>query len=839
LKLPTTQSHKATFGFAKSFIFAASNAFAMSYGAPSLSFAASHQFKETRPLAVSSEFQSSDGFDTSHMIDGSTTYAESSLLPASRLIDESRYLIPSNSLIGSNKYGLTTLLKVSSSFNISNTVISSVAFAGSVSVQSLNLLTSDDFEATISLIGSKKYEFTPLLKLSSSYENSDSLRSSVGLAVSVSYESITLSTSDDFEATIGLIWSTKHGGTSILTGSPGFKKSNPLRSSVGLATSGSYQSATLLTSRDFEATIALTESLKYGLTPLRSSIAFAASGSVESVTLLTSDDFEATIALIGSTKHERTPLLELSSSYENSNLLRSSLGLAASGSVESPTLLTSDDFEVTMGLVGSKKHEGTTVVQVSLSYENSNSVRSSVGLAVSGSVESPTFLTSDDFEVTMGLVGSKKHRGTPLLELSSSYENSDALGSSVGLAVSGSDESVTLLTSHDVEATLAHGESNKHGLTPLLGITASFVDSKGHSVSESFESVALLVSNNHATTVTLPISSQFYVSTLLDLTDRLIVSCQIVESASVISSDIAKSRELIRSERIDGSVKFVISEEVDQTAKLGVSVGLKVTGVLISGVLYPSVTLIGSELLKQTGGHGLSERFVETELVVSRAIGYSDVLVISGAEIGTWEFEPTTSANITGILAGTTDVKFVGTKNFAVTEQNAAAQLSNGFVITAVLINTAGLQATHGFVNSDKIDGSRSIEGSANFTTSEYFVTQDGGNQGDDRDGISTKALSFIAIGAAVSVLLFAVLVIVFLVKRHKREDLTDLGLDYETEAQANVINLQECESDDGHDGEWDIHDFERALESEFDQPTQEGCSFSDQIFPSDCDELF
>jgi hypothetical protein len=133
--------------------------------------------------------------------------------------------------------------------------------------------------------------------------------------------------------------------------------------------------------------------------------------------------------------------------------------------------------------------------------------------------------------------------------------------------------------------------------------------------------------------------------------------------------------------------------------------------------------------------------------------------------------------------------------------------------------------------------GSQSIEGSRNFTISDQFENQNLGGLENDRTSIPWESLT--AIAAAIVALSVILSLVVFLLKRHKGNQRTDLGLEYETETEANVVTLQECESGDDQGGAWNVHDFERTLEPEFGLESQQAPDFSDQRFPSDCAELF
>jgi hypothetical protein len=102
------------------------------------------------------------------------------------------------------------------------------------------------------------------------------------------------------------------------------------------------------------------------------------------------------------------------------------------------------------------------------------------------------------------------------------------------------------------------------------------------------------------------------------------------------------------------------------------------------------------------------------------------------------------------------------------------------------------------------------------FTASRYATTNGEGEKSDSGLLIATRAGA--AIGAVICLGVFVVGA-VFLMKRVRREDVTDCGIEYE--AEGHGVELQCSESEDNCSENWNIHGFEDAIESTFDAPTQ------------------
>jgi hypothetical protein len=77
----------------------------------------------------------------------------------------------------------------------------------------------------------------------------------------------------------------------------------------------------------------------------------------------------------------------------------------------------------------------------------------------------------------------------------------------------------------------------------------------------------------------------------------------------------------------------------------------------------------------------------------------------------------------------------------------------------------------------------------------------------------------------------------VFLMKRLRREDVTDCRIEYEVEEHG--VEFQRSETGDDHSEDWSIHGFEDSMESVFDTPTQVVHNMIGHLFGIDRDELF
>jgi hypothetical protein len=93
-----------------------------------------------------------------------------------------------------------------------------------------------------------------------------------------------------------------------------------------------------------------------------------------------------------------------------------------------------------------------------------------------------------------------------------------------------------------------------------------------------------------------------------------------------------------------------------------------------------------------------------------------------------------------------------------------------------------------------------------------------------------------IAVIVATAALAGLALVIILFIRRQHNQ-VTDVDLEYETEA--NAIDLNESDSAGDRGDNWTADAFDLAIESAFCPHTQETPETNDSLFLSDCDEIF
>jgi hypothetical protein len=119
------------------------------------------------------------------------------------------------------------------------------------------------------------------------------------------------------------------------------------------------------------------------------------------------------------------------------------------------------------------------------------------------------------------------------------------------------------------------------------------------------------------------------------------------------------------------------------------------------------------------------------------------------------------------------------------------------------------------------------------FTASLYVV-----GIGDEQSTVSVQN-AIVASVSAVFALLMILLIGVFLMRKHRRFAENNGDAMYETEA--NAIELSDSESESSQE-EWDVEDFDRAMQSVFHPESAKAevqADIADDLFPSDCDEMF
>jgi hypothetical protein len=286
----------------------------------------------------------------------------------------------------------------------------------------------------------------------------------------------------------------------------------------------------------------------------------------------------------------------------------------------------------------------------------------------------------------------------------------------------------------------------------------------------------------------------------------------------VISNINEESRNLIGSERIERSAQFAISDALSQTVAFFGSVRPEVTEAFISTVFDPSIKQIVSRFVEATSSYGLSAALLETKSIVSFVIRYSE------SEISAQQFERTRPVSATGNLARTGNGDFFE---------------SLILVVTDVFMKSSTFRVTVQFAESVEIEGSPIVQDSREFAASEYFTTENGENNDGGTDGVKGRGSLVLAIVVSLAALLLIVLGVVFLIRRNRNNQQTDMELAYETETEGNVINLEESDLGNDQADDWDSQDFDAAIEFEFGARTEFEDNPAEDRFPSVCDELF
>jgi hypothetical protein len=242
------------------------------------------------------------------------------------------------------------------------------------------------------------------------------------------------------------------------------------------------------------------------------------------------------------------------------------------------------------------------------------------------------------------------------------------------------------------------------------------------------------------------------------------------------------------------------------------------TTIFTKSTHYDSVGFVGSPALGVTviseSSHVVaSQSVVSDEFILSNNLEASDDLHLSRAG---------------------TESSFSGSQAIPITSAHQPSINpvgSNEIPDTHLVTQTALFIATDDFANSRRGNPSDQLIVSKDFTASPFFY--DGAAKVGR--GVNT-ATSAVAATASVAGLACLAALTLFFVKRRKNQDV-DIGMEYETEAHA--VDLSASDAMDENDDEWDANVFDLAIESAFGQPSQVAYHTSDQMFSSDCDEIF
>jgi hypothetical protein len=308
-------------------------------------------------------------------------------------------------------------------------------------------------------------------------------------------------------------------------------------------------------------------------------------------------------------------------------------------------------------------------------------------------------------------------------------------------------------------------------------------------------------------------SSIRYVESVIDGSIPFAASGLIQSATSLASHNFRETIALIGSQRHDITDILAISSSYDNSDTQDSSL------VYAASKSLESRDLIDSTRVERSVNFGISTGLIRTlKFTVSFVYDYS------GPEIWTERFDETEIVNITGSLLGTGNVLFIASKVFVVTDALMTSSIFDG--------------RTRFYANGD-IAGSRNHQDSIQFAGTEHFIEANGGKDGSGTDKLNGKVSMIVAIVCSLALLLLIVLGVIFLMRRNRKDQLTDVALGYETETEANVIDFHENEFGTDQVEDWNIHGFETAIESEFAGGSQIDGTFNEEIFQPVGDELF
>jgi hypothetical protein len=257
------------------------------------------------------------------------------------------------------------------------------------------------------------------------------------------------------------------------------------------------------------------------------------------------------------------------------------------------------------------------------------------------------------------------------------------------------------------------------------------------------------------------------------------------------------------------SGKFFATRSLEITSDPGVSEkGLKASGWLEVTRKFMESTAIDATKIYSTRDFEPTQ-FIEVSSEPNRSFAFNVSLHFTSSSI----------ANVSSSFGGTQNV-------ISAVFARTLSQDPSTLDVSANYADTSDLPTSRQFAMSD-LHQSIVFHASKNLTASNFGVDE----AGAESRGFITE--SFIAaIAAGLVCLLLTALIILYIRRKHQNAQ-SEQEMAYETEAKA--MDLTENDSDDLSHDESSIDDFDRAIESAF----RGKAPNSDELFPSDCDEIF
>jgi hypothetical protein len=852
-------------------------------------------------LKATIEFSHSDAFQLSTGLSLSKAYG-SHLLAATMVVPESQTADRSLNFWGSNAFhptepsaetavvGPTEVVDDTDSFDPSAQKGNSKGFSRSVDLQGSALLESlvpfihskgplpsIEFDSTnkrrasADFVESPRYKSTNPIVLSTDLRISNPLLSSANFTASKAYES------NDISGSNGVAPTNLHAPTKIVYDSSQFGGSVDFHQTDLFRQTHLYQLTQLIGSDVAEPSrivdnsnvlrsIDIHGSMRFGNT-----IQFWQSNGLPISKGIVSKAFRATTDVAATDELARTVTVIESSRFAESVRFDGSKALKPTGRVNTEEIVSSNQYDNSALLLPSAAFRVSVVFGNTIELWASKPFPRSKGVASIVFDPSAQFAVSDGYAQTAFVIGSSRYDNSINVDGSLNFDASipsaetRLLKESQTINTEVIDFSAQLQASKELIRSVTPLPSIGFGATNLLAQSQAFVASVATALTRKLDVTILVQSSAFGLSSLLPASGPLFVTREHAVTDlkptwNPVVSQFIDGSGRFDVTQLAQTDHFMASELIDISEKYEITSAVKLSSVVPVSVlfglsdnfapsvnpkrslaltssesafesaGLAGTPkeanseVFVASRLANSVSFDGTAFVA-TGIHGESDAPGGTGLyLVSDSYNFTNDLAASGEP-----FEATDAVEVSSPLAGT---------GFGRTETNRESQF---IALSAKHGDTWDLTASGQFAASRQLVASLAYRSQV-FDASDYFTASVFVSHVDEKAGGSGGGQVPFVTGITIGLLSLLALIplSLFLIRRRGKRDASEDALGYETEANAMDVS----DSDTSQDDDWSIDEFDRAVECAFDggpsaYVTNIAPTTGDQLFPSDCDEIF
>jgi hypothetical protein len=716
-------------------------------------------------------------------------------------------MIPTKSFLATSKFGSSNSLIISNSIASSHNIANSGNVAPSAKIDSSeSAVKSKGFIETAKIVESGHFEFT------------DRVGGTGGIAASIIVPSDAFALSAPLTGSQGLIASASY------IESNNFERTSTIKSPAGFAGSVDPQATVNLKASDSAVTLAVGVSTlipESDINPQSSGLVSSGDWPV-SVVIGASQSYQSSLILpsagVGGTPNFIISRSVIDSSqFGATSAMGITLNLAVSINPPPSARLIASNSQDTVAMIASAVIHPTPILQnsvrllispgpVSDSFPASHQFDTSKSFAKSAFGASSLFAGTKNHIQSQSRIESNLPQVSGGFDRSSGFAFSSALPKSVGFAVSSHLEGTRSFITAGVDVSVLHipsaqlksSQSDVISVAPHGSaiIAATGLVSSNQFGASSHVGVTALIDNSNQ----IPNSKALESSFTPNPTNQFGHSNQLLESDTVVSIAVLESGSLIISGGFDRSSGFAFSSALQKSVGFDVSSHLDGTRSFITTRVDVSVLHIPSAQVKSSKSYEISKDFqVSVQVNASSRPAESGGFVSQDVPISS-PVQPSIAVIATAAVVGSNLI--AGTPSF----------------LTDQLGNSLTPDPSHNFVGSDV------------FTASAFSPIDGAARQ----SGVTPTQIGSIA-ASALALVALAVVTILFIKRRNR--DLTDAPMEYETEG--NAIDLSESDSMEENSDEWDADVFDRAIASAFDQPTNLAQQTSEQLFPSDCDEIF